>query len=425
MIVSLNYLADTGADNHLWEPPHKRIRQLIKCAIRKYLENPQKFYCPVEVATLRAARPMLQQHPHLASGVRAHVRLNINHWVYANTRYPGARVSPIRGPGSIDLARDIASYGWEPAVREILEAGKRANLSVWSNLAFELTTNPDELREYLNAVTRSIFTYCDDVANSLNTVVDLEKSRISSLGEAQRIRTIKHLLSGTQVDEPIKVEGPLDYDIDGPHAAVAMWSETRRYDLFDPATKALARVSGGARMLVVPAGATARWIWLSVTGDIDVDTLRSELRCIRGLRMAVGTQADGLSGFRGTHVDALAAQRLMCRLSRHVQVASYRELEMISLIAGNETMARDFVIRNLGSLSTASNELRDTLRTYLRVGSNIARTAEALYAHRNTIVNRLDKIRTLLPTPLEGNVIKVGLALEISNVFGESAEAVG
>lgn len=141
--------------------------------------------------------------------------------------------------------------------------------------------------------------------------------------------------------------------------------------------------------------------------------------------MAVGTQADGLSGFRGTHVDALAAQRLMCRLSRHVQVASYRELEMISLIAGNETMARDFVIRNLGSLSTASNELRDTLRTYLRVGSNIARTAEALYAHRNTIVNRLDKIRTLLPTPLEGNVIKVGLALEISNVFGESAEAVG
>ncbi|SKV59615.1 transcriptional regulator [Mycobacteroides abscessus subsp. abscessus] len=60
----------------------------------------------------------------------------------------------------------------------------------------------------------------------------------------------------------------------------------------------------------------------------------------------------------------------------------------------------------------------------MREGSNITRTAERLYAHRNTIVNRLDKIRALLPVPLEGSIIKVGLALEISRAFGDSSEIV-
>ncbi|SLC89175.1 transcriptional activator protein [Mycobacteroides abscessus subsp. massiliense] len=115
---------------------------------------------------------------------------------------------------------------------------------------------------------------------------------------------------------------------------------------------------------------------------------------------------------------------MMCRLSRQIQVASYSELDMLSLVGDNEARAREFVSRSLGNLATASRELRDTLWTYLREGSNITRTAELLYTHRNTIVNRLDKIRALLPAPLEGDIIKIGLALEISRAYGDSSEVV-
>ena len=40
--------------------------------------------------------------------------------------------------------------------------------------------------------------------------------------------------------------------------------------------------------------------------------------------------------------------------------------------------------------------LLHTLETYLSCGGNIARAAEQLYVHRNTLVQRLDKLRELL-----------------------------
>ena len=40
--------------------------------------------------------------------------------------------------------------------------------------------------------------------------------------------------------------------------------------------------------------------------------------------------------------------------------------------------------------------LLHTLETYLSCGGNIARTAEQLYVHRNTLVQRLDKLQELV-----------------------------
>ncbi|WP_132413948.1 PucR family transcriptional regulator [Mycobacteroides abscessus] len=420
MVMNLSQFTIGDAGEQSWAPVHERTAQLIQSAIRRYLDNPQDFYQPVEAATLKAARILLEQHPHLADDIRAHLRLNIHHWVSANTRLPGQRVSPIVGPRNANFARDLASYGWDTAVQEIIESGKRASLSVWNNVAFELTADPNELRDYLNAVTRSIFTYCDDYTTALNAVAGPERQRISNLADVRRIKAVKNLLGGTPASSTASLD-VLNYEIDAPHTAAIAWAESQPESAFDDVLTALARAAGAARTLAIPAGTSARWLWLSAENDIDVERLRNELKNIPDIRMAIGTQGHGVSGFRSSHLDALAAQRMMCRLSRHIQVASYRELDMFSLVADNETRAREFVSRSLGDLATANRELRDTLWTYLREGSNITRTAELLYAHRNTIVNRLDKIRMLLPAPLEGNIIKVGLALEISQALGEPA----
>ena len=53
-------------------------------------------------------------------------------------------------------------------------------------------------------------------------------------------------------------------------------------------------------------------------------------------------------------------------------------------------------------------------RAYLQEESNATRTAVALGAHRNTVVNRLRRAQKLLPEPLAGRAVEVGLALELA-----------
>jgi DNA-binding PucR family transcriptional regulator len=76
------------------------------------------------------------------------------------------------------------------------------------------------------------------------------------------------------------------------------------------------------------------------------------------------------------------------------------------------------VARTLGRLATADPELRETLRVYIREEFSASRAARALFAHRNTVLNRLARARELLPAPLEGRGLQVGLALEIAHWLG-------
>ena len=91
------------------------------------------------------------------------------------------------------------------------------------------------------------------------------------------------------------------------------------------------------------------------------------------------------------------------------------------LAVADEERALEFVARTLGDLAGADEVLRDTLRTYLREDSNAARTARALFAHRNTVLARLARARELLPLPLAGHGLEVGLALEIARWIGAPA----
>ncbi|MBA2348711.1 MAG: helix-turn-helix domain-containing protein, partial [Solirubrobacterales bacterium] len=84
----------------------------------------------------------------------------------------------------------------------------------------------------------------------------------------------------------------------------------------------------------------------------------------------------------------------------------------------DEERADEFVRRTLGELATAPVELRETLRTYLREDCNATRTARVLFAHRNTVLGRLARADELLPAPLAGRGLQVGLALEIVHWLG-------
>jgi DNA-binding PucR family transcriptional regulator len=113
-------------------------------------------------------------------------------------------------------------------------------------------------------------------------------------------------------------------------------------------------------------------------------------------------------------MDALATQRLMHRSRTEVRVARHDELRAVILASADEDSAREFTARALGELAGADEALRETLRAYLQEESNATRTAVALGAHRNTVVNRLRRAQKLLPEPLAGRAVEVGLALELA-----------
>ena len=75
-------------------------------------------------------------------------------------------------------------------------------------------------------------------------------------------------------------------------------------------------------------------------------------------------------------------------------------------------------MRTAFSLAGADRELRDTLCVYIGEQFSAARAARALYTHRNTVLNRLQRAERLLPFPLAGHGLEVGVALEITQWLG-------
>lgn len=80
--------------------------------------------------------------------------------------------------------------------------------------------------------------------------------------------------------------------------------------------------------------------------------------------------------------------------------------------------AGEFVARTLGSLASADPELRATLRTYIRARFSASRAARALFAHRNTVLNRIQRAEQLLPLDLHDHSLEIGVALEIEHWLG-------
>ena len=135
-------------------------------------------------------------------------------------------------------------------------------------------------------------------------------------------------------------------------------------------------------------------------------------------RIALGPAASGIDGFRRSHLDALATQRLLHRTPDDLRFATYDDIQVVALATHDEERSRAFVERTLGGLAAAPDDLRDTLRTYLAEGSNATRAAATLFTHRNTVLNRLERAERLLPAPLDGHVLQVALALEITRWLG-------
>ncbi|HEY6761836.1 MAG TPA: helix-turn-helix domain-containing protein [Baekduia sp.] len=394
-----------------WESPSPRVAELIRAGATALLAQPAALFDEVDAAVLEATPPRLAGDPAIATAAVQTNHANILHWATANTRRPGAHVPANLSPAVLDLARDIVRRGLDETTLTTYRIGQNVAWRAWMALAFTLTDDPEELRELLDVTARSIFAFVDETVEGIRELIEREREELVGGTHAERLETVNLILEGAPITSA-RASERLRYELAGTHTAAVVWTdEDAGQGALESAADALARTAGARRAFTVVASTRALWAWFAAP-------VPETFAPPPGVRVALGTTAAGMEGFRRSHLDALATQRLMHRMPDDLRLASYQDVQLVALSAHDEEGTAEFVARTLGRLATADAELRETLRVYIREEFSASRAARALYAHRNTVLNRLARARDLLPAPLEGRGVQVGLALEIVHWLG-------
>ncbi|HEY8583676.1 MAG TPA: PucR family transcriptional regulator [Capillimicrobium sp.] len=396
-----------------WERPSAPVADLIRVAASALLDAPDEVFAEVDAAILSDPEHPIASDPVLAAAVRRTNRANLVHWAAANAHDPGAPVAPNVGATTLALARDLVRRGLDDNALQAYRVGQNIAWQRWMSVAFELTDDPATLRELLEVSARSIFSFVDATIAGISAQIEQERDQLTRGTHAQRLEAVSLILEGAAIGQQ-RASERLGYALDRPHTAAIVWSDRPDADpgALEEAAESVGRAAG-ARPLTVLASASALWVWVAGRGGPDRAAVEAALDGLPDARVALGPTLDGLAGFRRSHLDALATQRLMDRTGAELRLATYDDVQVVALATHDEERAEEFVRRTLGELADAPAELRETVRVYLREGSNASRTARLQFTHRNTVLARLARADELLPAPLDGRGLQIGLALEI------------
>jgi DNA-binding PucR family transcriptional regulator len=396
-----------------------RVAELIREGAAQVLHAPDEQFAGIDAASLAEHDPAVAADPVLLDAFHRTNRATVAHWAQSNLRDPGGEVRPFVGPESLGLARDLVRRGLDQRAVATYRTGQNAAWQAWMEIAFSLTANQQELHDLLRVSSRSISAYVDATSTAIIEQMGLERGELLGGTSAERLETVTLVLK----DSPIDLDRAalrLGYDFSRTHLAAIIWAvdPVAVGNDLERAATSLAAAAGAQRALTVVASSAALWVWVATTTGLAPGPLEQSLADMPRVRVALGTPAAGIDGFRRSHFQAFETQRLLARLASAACLADYESVRVVALATQDERQAHDFVTETLGDLLDASPTVRDTLRTYLHLQSNATRAAAALYTHRNTIVSRLARAEQLLPRPLDRSAFEVAVALEILHWSG-------
>ena len=401
------------------EPLSPQAADLVRRIARVFLDEPADLMAELHAAVSAAADEPLRSEPTLAAEVAASNRANVLHLAASMLQDPGGRVPANLTPEVLGIAREAFRRGIEQAVYTTYHAGQNAVWAYWMRTAFALSADPAALRQALAAGSRSVGGFIEDMVAALSEQLRRERADLARSSHARRFEVVSLVLDSAPITTGRASTG-LGYDLRRRHTAAVLWTDPRRPDqgALAAAAEALGPATRARQVLTVIASSSSVWAWLAAA-DTDTDTgaLAAATAAHPAVRVAVGPAGAGIGGFRRSHFDAVATQRLMSRRP-DLRVARFADVQLVTLAIQDEQRAGEFVARTLGKLADADRELRDTLCVYIGEQFSAARAARALYTHRNTVLNRLQRAERLLPLPLAGYGLEIGVALEIAQWLG-------
>lgn len=221
-------------------------------------------------------------------------------------------------------------------------------------------------------------------------------------------------------------ERALNYALSGSHVAFIAWLDdpNRPLELSD-AERTVAALQGVRDALLVPRDERTLFGWLHTPDGAHFDEWMEVAREQAESRIAFGEVAEGLEGFRLSHLQAQSAGAVLAASRRRepTMVARYRDVAALTFLVERQAESKGWVEQVLGDLALPGEDLerlRETLSVFLDEGGNTIATGAKLFVHRNTVKYRVDKALTLLPEPLSGSRLEVALALRYTDWVGAS-----
>ena len=403
------------------ERPTNQVRELFRHGAQIVLNAQSEWLEAMHDAELSA--PNMQElavDPVLNAALRRTTRANLLHWAAANVRDPGAPVPANVGPETLGIARDLVRRGLNESALQAYRVGQNVAWQRWMSIAFTLASDPDELRELLDVSARSLFTFVDETLAGVAEQMRIERDELTRGTHAERLETVALILDGAPISRQ-RAEARLGYNLEQTHTAAVVWSDDPESSQLERATEALVRAADTHHPLSVIASAATRWVWIPGKAAPDLRRLEEVTDQMPGVRIAVGSTARGIEGFRRSHLDAITTQRMLTRLNSTQRIASFETVQLVSLVTQDPDRADQFIKQTLGELESASPELRAAVLTFINEQCNASRAAARLYTHRNTLLRRLSRAEQLLPRPLDENSVHVAVALEMVHWRGSVA----
>ncbi len=328
---------------------------------------------------------------------------------------------------AVDLSNSLARRGHDLVVLlKIYRVGQQSTFEFFNEFIEASEDGAPPRDEVLVFMWSRAGHWIDDAIETLIEAFVAERHRLLEGAAARRTEQIEALLSESPPTQDLS--GPLGHSLNQWQTAYVVWAsdaESLANETMSLAARAVADALGAGPPLTSVAGSREMWCWLATPTRPDLDAL-TDLETLGGLHAAVGLPAKGVPGFRSSHTEARAAQRLALSAEPARPLVRYDEVELLCLLSGQTTLTRRMVAREIGPLGAADKNLalvRETVLAYLRT-LNVEATAEQLFVHKNTVRYRIARAEELLGHPLSERSTQVELALRWLAYFGNpSSEA--
>ncbi|MET7991754.1 helix-turn-helix domain-containing protein [Amycolatopsis sp. NPDC005232] len=269
-------------------------------------------------------------------------------------------------------------------------------------------------------VVADLLAWLDALTEILVENFSAERQRWVESAAYARRDLVEAVLDGTEEGE--RSLERLGYDLSQHHVALVLWGlergEQDPHLLERAAVRLLDRTGCTARLLVF-VGPAKLWAWGSRARE--APRRFEEGTEFEGIRAAAGLPGRDVAGFRESHRQAALAERMSRQASRKRHLFDFADLDLALLLSDDLRLARDFVRRHLGPLSSSddsSAELRATVRAYLEHARGVGAAAEQLHVAKNTVLYRVRKAEQLLDRSLKDDHLKVQVALHLAETIG-------
>ncbi|MEU7632191.1 helix-turn-helix domain-containing protein [Nocardia sp. NPDC049220] len=379
--------------------------------------------------------PELRADVHTIELLGASVKGNIDTMLHALQHdIPAERIHP--PAAAIEYTRRLAQH--EVPVTSLARAYHVGQWRMTEMVFAELRAadiGPMERITVAEAITTKLFEYLDRVIPHVIAVYEHEHEQWLDDSNSVRAVRVREVLDGTRTVDVDEATASIRYPLQWHHLALIVWYPDTRA-VGDELTRLQRFVRESAEAadtamnpLFVADDRMSAWAWLpfrSAHPDA-IDRVRSFATGHPDApRLAIGSLASGVPGFRRSHRLAQSARTVaLARRDGELPIIAADDpgVSVAALLGGEITEVRQWVGEILGDLASDNDNdarLRETLQVFLRTGGSYKAAAAELDLHSNSVKYRVGRAVSRRGSPIAEDRLDIELALLVCYWYGST-----